>query len=95
MYFAHVSSLEWGGERISHKELTNLFCESQSPHKLVNLFFILVKVKDKLTDLWVRCILENNIIKTLCETRAYPLRVLGPMRARPGTDRSPWLSVWG
>ena len=29
-----------------------LFCESQSPHKSVNLFFILVIIKDKLTVLW-------------------------------------------
>ena len=28
------------------------FCKSQFLHKSVNLFFILVIVKDKLTDLW-------------------------------------------
>ena len=28
------------------------FCKSQSPHKFVNLSYMLVIVKDKLTDLW-------------------------------------------
>ena len=28
------------------------FCKSQFPHKSINLFSILVIVKDKLTDLW-------------------------------------------
>ena len=28
------------------------FCKSQFPHKSVNLFFTLLIVKDKLTDLW-------------------------------------------
>ena len=28
------------------------FCKSQFPHKSVNLFVILVMIKDKLTDLW-------------------------------------------
>jgi hypothetical protein len=32
--------------------LLKSFCKSQFPHKFVNLFFILVIVKDKLTDLW-------------------------------------------
>ena len=33
--------------------LTQSFCKSQSPHTSVNLFFILVIVKDKLTNLWL------------------------------------------
>ena len=37
---------------ISHKVFVKLFCKRQFPHKFVNLFFILVIVKDKLTDLW-------------------------------------------
>ena len=37
---------------ISHKVFEKLFCKSQFPHKSVNFFFILVIVKDKLTDLW-------------------------------------------
>ena len=37
---------------ISHKVFRTSFCKSQFPHKSVNLFFILVIVMDKLTDLW-------------------------------------------
>ena len=37
---------------ISHKVFLKSFCKSQFPHKSVNLFFISVTVKDKLTDLW-------------------------------------------
>ena len=35
---------------ISHKVFLKSFCKSQFPHNSVNLFFILVIVKDKLTD---------------------------------------------
>ena len=37
---------------ISHKMFIKAFLKSQFPHKFVNLFFILVLAKDKLTDLW-------------------------------------------
>ena len=37
---------------ISRKAFLNSLCKSQSPHKSVNLFLILVIVKDKSTDLW-------------------------------------------
>ena len=37
---------------ISHQVSLTLFCKSQFPHKSVDLFFILVIVKDKLADLW-------------------------------------------
>jgi hypothetical protein len=37
---------------ISHKVLLKSCCKSQFPHKSVNLFFILVIVKDMLTILW-------------------------------------------
>ena len=37
---------------LSHIAFLRLFCKSQFPHKFVNLFFISVIVKDKLTDLW-------------------------------------------
>ena len=37
---------------IPHIEFFQSFRKSQFPHKSVNLFFILVIVKDKLTDLW-------------------------------------------
>ena len=36
---------------MSHEVFMNSFCKSQFPHKSVNLFFILVTIKDKLTDL--------------------------------------------
>jgi len=39
-------------ELISHKVFLKSFCKGQSPHKSVNVFFILVIVKDKLTGLW-------------------------------------------
>jgi len=48
---AHVRFM-WDWRFISHKVLLKPFCKSQFPHKSVNLFFILVIVKDKLTDLW-------------------------------------------
>ena len=37
---------------VSHKVFVQLFGKSQFPYKSVNLFFILVIVKDKLTSLW-------------------------------------------
>ena len=39
---------------ISHKVCRKSFCISQLPHKLVNIFLILVVVKDKLAILWER-----------------------------------------
>ena len=42
----------FAGKLISHKVLLKSFCKSQFSHKSVNLFFILIIVKDKLTDLW-------------------------------------------
>ena len=44
----------WGvaSDLISHKVFLKSFCKSQFPHKSVNLFFILVIMKDELTDLW-------------------------------------------
>ena len=36
---------------ISHKLFLKWFCQTQFPHKSVNVFFILVMVKYKLTDL--------------------------------------------
>jgi hypothetical protein len=37
---------------VSHKVFLKPFCKSLFLQKSVNLFFILVIVKDKLTDLW-------------------------------------------
>ena len=36
---------------ISQKVFIKLFCKSRFPHKFVNLFFMLVKIMDKLLDL--------------------------------------------
>ena len=36
---------------ISQKVFAKLFCRSQFPHKLVNLIFLLVIIKDELTGL--------------------------------------------
>ena len=37
---------------ISLKRFMKPFCESRFPHRSVNLFFILVILKNKLRDLW-------------------------------------------
>ena len=52
---------------ISHKVLLKSICKSQLPHKSVKLFFILVMVKDKLTDLLGSRLLQNNFKNPLCE----------------------------
>ena len=51
-----LSGLLWGfecglGGPVSQKVFITLFCTSQFPHKLVNLFVTSVIIKDKLTDL--------------------------------------------
>ena len=45
------------------------FCKSQFPHKYVNFFFILVTVKDKLTDLWGSGILQFVFTNALFEIK--------------------------
>ena len=37
---------------VSQNVFIGSFCKTKSPHKSVNLFLILVIMKDKLTDLW-------------------------------------------
>jgi len=49
---------------ISHKVFVKSFCKSQFPHKFVN-FFILVIMKDKVTDLCGNKLLQNDF-ETLC-----------------------------
>jgi len=56
----------------SHILFIKSFCKSQFPHKFVNIFFILVKVKDALTDLWGSWPLQNDFRNTLGEIRASP-----------------------
>jgi len=52
---------------ILHKVSLKSSCKSQFPHKSVNLFFILVIGKEKLTDLWGSSLLRNDSKNTLCE----------------------------
>ena len=54
-----IKASEWGAgddlrrmQREAATQLMHQLCKSQFPHKVVNLFFILVIVKDQLTDLW-------------------------------------------
>ena len=56
-------------EIISHEVFLKSFRKSHFPHKSVNLFFILVMVKDKLTDLWGSRLLQNDFKHTLCKIR--------------------------
>jgi len=42
----------WKSKLFLHKRFLESFCESQFPHESVNLFFILVIVKDRLMDMW-------------------------------------------
>ena len=49
----------------SQKVFTKSFRESQFPHKFVNLFCLLVMIKeDKLKDLRRNCLLQNDVINT-------------------------------
>ena len=41
--------------------------KSQFPHKSVNVFFILVIITDKLTDLCGNLLLRKDFINTFCE----------------------------
>ena len=45
------------------------FCKSQFPHNSIDLFFMLVIVKDKLKDLWGNWLLQNEPWNTSCEIR--------------------------
>ena len=59
---------------ISHNEFLKSFCKRQCPHKSVNLFFTLVIVTDKLTDLWGSRLLQHAFKNTLCEINTLGLR---------------------
>ena len=52
---------------ISQQVFVKSFCKSQFPNKSVNLFFILVTIKESLTDLWGSRLLQNEFINTICE----------------------------
>ena len=52
---------------ISQKVFTKTFCRSQFPHKFVDSFFVLVIIKDELTDLCGNELLQSDFVNTLCE----------------------------
>ena len=49
------------------------FCRSQFPHKSVNMFFTLVIIKDKSTNLCGNSNLQNDGINTFCEIASVTL----------------------
>ena len=62
---------------VSHKVFIESFCESGFPHKSVNLFCILVIIKDKLTDvcrngLWQKDFNAFYEMKIISTTMAEP-----------------------
>ena len=59
---------------ISHQVFRKSFCKSQFPNRFVNLFFILVMIKDKLTDLCGNWLLHNDWINTFCEIKVFLAR---------------------
>ena len=52
---------------VSHKVFSRLFCESQLPHKSVNVFFIISNVTNNLKNLCGNWLLQNDFINTFCE----------------------------
>jgi len=84
--------LEWCGF-ISQKVFIKSFCESQFPHKSVNVSFIITDIKNELTDLCGNSLLQNNFINTFCEIRVYVGEVVGPGRARLGRERAPRVGI--
>ena len=56
-----------------YKVFLKSFCDNQFPHKIVNAFFILVIVKDKLTDLRGSWLLQNSFRNTLYEITTFTL----------------------
>ena len=59
-------------EFISQNCFTMSFGKSQFPHKSVNIFFILVMIKDKLTDLSGNRLLQTDFRITFCEINTTP-----------------------
>ena len=52
------------------KDFTKSFCKSKFSHKSVNVLFIFVIVKDKLTNLCGNRLLQNDFIDTFCEMKS-------------------------
>ena len=62
---------------LTYSVLKVVLQKSQFPHKFVNSLFILVIIKDKLTDLYGSLLLRNDFINTFLEISAAPVgRVL-------------------
>jgi len=66
---------------ISFIVFLNSLCKSRFPHKFVNLFFILVIVKDKFMDLWVSGLLQKQLSKQFawdrCRSAVSPAEDVG------------------
>ena len=60
------------------KVLTMSFWKSHTLHKSVNLLFIIANVKDKLINLYGNWLLQNDFLKTKCETRSVPQETPSP-----------------
>ena len=59
----------WRGTFISQNMFIRSFCKSQFPHKSAKISFVLVIIKDMLTDLYGNWLLQNNFVNTVCEIR--------------------------
>jgi len=73
-----VPHLAWGFSGLGFQDPGSLFLtesvhepvsKCQLPHKFFNLFFILVTMKDQLTDLWGNGLLRNDFVNTFGEKR--------------------------
>ena len=64
-------SLSVGSNKlISHNYFSRSFCKSQSPQECIDLYYLLVIAKDKLTDLGGGRLLLNDFQNTFCEMTA-------------------------
>ena len=66
-------TLGFGFGSISQRVFIMAFFNSQFPHKCVNLVFVSVMIKDKLTDLCGNGLFQNDCTKKICETRVLGL----------------------
>ena len=66
--FAILSFFSWPTctETVSHTKGFKVVLQKSMLTQIVNLFFILVVVKDKLTDLWGSWLSLNDFINTFC-----------------------------
>ena len=55
---------------LSHRMLVQSWLKRQSPQKSVNLFFVIMIIKDKLKDWCGKLLFQNNFINTFCEIRS-------------------------